>query len=921
MSGKLTKRRSRKIKMSEKVKRDKVERQQRRLAIKQLPIEQQKEVLAADKRAHKMEQLNERREIKALPKKERNERKKEAKVYRKIKNRPRRLIIWSAVALAVVGVTIKVGPTAAHMYTIMSGKNIVINTETVAGEQARAVGKKISREIAAEGITLLKNESDNLPLKDARVNVFGTAAFNFRYGGGGSGGIDTSAAVNLFDGLKQADVSYNQTLRQFYEDLPEVKQAQATKNESGMMQVVKSMLSGTDEDEPTIDYLKKDVIKQAQAYSDNAVILLASSGVESSDMSQKQLQMTKNKRVLIQTVAANFDNITVVVNAGNALELGYLEEFPQIKSIVWVGTPGPYGTEALGDVLAGKVNPSGRLTDTYAYDSQSAPATENFGDYKYSNLKQSYVNYQEGIYIGYRFYETYYKDDEVGYHKAVQFPYGHGLSYTDFDWKIVDKQLNEDKITVKVAVTNTGKQAGKDVVQLYYSAPYTKGGLEKSAVVLGAFGKTKLLQPGQKQTLTLSYATNDMASYDSGKAEGYVLDKGDYQLKLAKNVHDSTLGFTYKVPKTKVVKTDSATGTTIKNQFEASEAGLTYLSRSDWKGTYPSDKERDDKAPQFVLDELAKQPTDSKLPLPKFEQDNQLQLADLKGLAYDDPKWELFLDQFTKEELIDYVVNGAYETKAIERLGVPSAMLLDGPAGLNSFFKKFKAASYPSENVLAATWNEQLGYDMGEAIGKEAKVYGVHGWYAPAVNLHRTAMGGRNFEYFSEDPVLSGKMGAAVIKGAQEQDIIVFMKHFAMNDQETNARSGLYVWGNEQSIRELHLRPFEIAVKEGKTLGTMSSFSLINGKWAGGNSELLNNVLRDEWGFEGVVSSDAVFGFMHADDAIVAGNDLMLDTMSAPKNVKRIKTAYESDPSGTAVGLRTSVHNIMYALLQTYLIK
>lgn len=921
MSDKLTKRRSRKIKMSEQLSRDIAERQERRLAIKQLPLAQQKEALAADKRARKRARLNDKRALKALPKAEWNERKKEAKVYRKIKNRPRRLIIWSAVALVVVGVAIKIGPTAAHMYTIMSGKNVVINTETPAGEKARALGNKVSREIAAEGIVLMKNEVNNLPLKDARVNVFGTAAFNFRYGGGGSGGIDTSAAVNLFDGLKQADVSYNQELRQFYEALPEVKKAQATQNDSGMMQVVKSMISEHDEDEPAIAYLKEQVIKQAQDYSANAVILLASSGVESSDMRQEQLQLTKNKRALIQTVAANFDNVTVIINAGNALELGYLEEFPQIKSIVWVGTPGPYGTAALGDVLAGKVNPSGRLTDTYAYDAKSAPATENFGDYKYSNLKQSYVNYQEGIYIGYRYYETYYKDDEVGYHKAVQFPYGHGLSYTDFDWEIVDKQLTADKITVEVAVTNTGKRAGKDVVQLYYSAPYTNGGLEKSAVVLGAFGKTKLLQPEEKQTLILSYSTNDMASYDANKEAAYVLEAGDYQLKLAQNVHQSTLDFTYKVPQTKVIKIDAVTGTTIKNQFAASEADLTYLSRADWQGTYPSDKANNHRAPQFVLDELAKKPTDSKLTMPQFEQDNQLKLADLKGLAYDDPKWEQFLDQFTKEELIDYVVNGAYQTEAIDRLGVPSAMLLDGPAGLNSFFKKFKAAAFPSENVLAATWNNQLGYEMGEAIGKEAKVYGVHGWYAPAVNLHRTSMGGRNFEYFSEDPVLSGKMGAAVIKGAQAQDIIVFMKHFAMNDQETNARSGLYVWANEQSIRELHLRPFEIAVKEGETLGTMSSFSLINGKWTGGNTELLNHVLRDEWGFEGVVSSDAVFGFMHADNAIVSGNDLMLDTMSAPKNVKRIKAAYEADPSGTAIGLRTSVHNIMYALLQTYLIK
>lgn len=913
----MNEKKERKLKIAKQVKTDKELAKKQRLMSKNLTVTERDELKKKAKAVKKVTQ----EEFKTLSKSVKKQRKKDAKLYRKIKNRPRNLMIWSVVALAVVGVGIKVGPTAAHMYSVMTGKNITINTETPAGEKARAAGNEVARKIANEGIVLMKNEDRSLPLDDKTVNVFGTASFDFRYGGGGSGGIDTSEAVNLFDGLKNAGIEYNKQLYQFYTELDEVKALQKQKNENGLTQVLKSMVSGTDKDEPNVSYLKDNVLKQAKDYSDNAVVLLTSSGVESSDMSEEQLRLTANKKALIKKVAENFENVTIVVNAGNALELGYLEEFPQIKSIVWVGIPGPFGTEALGDVLAGKVNPSGRLTDTYAYNSQSAPATENFGDYNYTNLKQSFVNYQEGIYIGYRFYETYYKGDEQGYQKAVQFPYGHGLSYTTFDWKVASQKMTDKKISVEVEVTNTGKVAGKDVVRLYYSAPYTKGGLEKAAVALGAYDKTKELQPGEKQTLKLSFATNDMASYDSQTEEAYVLDEGKYQLKLAKNVHDKGKKLTYEVAKRQVIKEDSATGTTIKNQFEASEAGLTYLSRDDWKGTYPSDKKINDEAPQFVLDDLAKTPTDSKLDMPAFGKDNGLKLSDLKNLAHDDPKWEQFLDQFTKDELINYVVKGAYQTEAIDRLGIPASMLLDGPAGLNSFFKKFKAASFPSENVLAATWSNALGYEMGEVVGKEAKVYGVHGWYAPAVNLHRTAMGGRNFEYFSEDPLLSGKMGAAVIKGAQEQDIIVFMKHFAMNDQEKNARSGLYVWGNEQSIRELHLRPFEIAVKEGKNLGTMSSFSMINGKWAGGNTELLNDVLRDEWGFKGMVSSDAVFGFMHADDAIVAGNDLMLDTMSAPKNIKRIEQAYKADPSGTALGLRTSVHNILYALLQTYLIK
>lgn len=913
------KRRARKALISQQVKKDKEATKAKKIIWQTLPDDEKRAAKESIKQLKKSEKQTYKVELKKLDKKERREHKKEHKIYRKIKNRPRRLIGWSLVGLFILFIGVKFGPTVTSMYAVMSGSKLHINTETSAGERARNHGNKISEEVANEGIVLLKNEDKSLPLEDKKINVFGVSAFNFRYGGGGSGGSDTSNAVNLFDGLKNAGIEYNSKLYDFYQELPEVAKAEAGKNESGLLQVAKSMLAPSDDDELAISYLKDKVVKESKDFSENALIVLTSSGVESSDMSKEELELTANKKALIKKICENFENVTIVVNAGNALELGYLEEFPQIKSVLWVGTPGPFGTKSLGNVLAGNLNPSGRLTDTYVYDNDSAPATENFGNYQYDNLDQAFVNYQENIYIGYRFYETYYEGNEAGYKKAVLYPYGHGLSYSTFDWKVTKKDFSKDKMTVSVEVTNVGDVAGKDVVQLYYSAPYSKGGLEKSAIVLGAYGKTKLLKPGEKETLELSYATNDMASYDQIKEEAYVLDAGNYQIKLARNVHDIAEVFDYEIAEQKIIKEDAVTGTVIENKFEKSLGDLDYLSRSDWEGTYPSDKKMNHTAPQFVLDEVAKKTTDSKLTMPIFGADNGIQLADLKGLEHDDPKWEKFLDQFTAEELIDYMANGAYQTNEIKRLGVPSSVLLDGPAGINSFFKPVKAAAFPTEIVLAATWNNELAYEMGEAVGKEAKAYGVHGWYAPAVNLHRTSMGGRNFEYFSEDPLLSGKMGASVISGAQNQGIIVFMKHFAMNDQETNARSGLYVWGNEQSIRELHLRPFEIAVKEGKTLGTMSSFSLINGKWAGGNSELLNDILRDEWGFEGVVSSDAVFGFMHADKAVVAGNDLMLDIMSIPTNTKRLEKAYKADPSGTAIGLRTSAHNTMYALLQTYL--
>lgn len=904
--------------IKEQYKADKAQQVVRKREFKEMVEEDRVQAKKDDQVAKQQAKASYKTELKQASKAERKVLKKERKIYRKIKNTPIRRSIWVVVLGLVLFVGVKFGPTIGDMYTTMSGKGIDLTTNTPAAKAAREAGESVSEEIANEGIILLKNEEQHLPLADKKMNVFSTAAFNFRYGGGGSGGSDTSRAISLFDGLKNAGIEPNEKLRSFYEELPEIKDM-ATAGGTGLIQVVKSMSAKGSDDEPTIDYLTEEVLKEAQSYSNNAMILIASSGVESSDMAPEELKLTENKRQLIAKVSETFENVTIVINSGNTLELGFIEEFPQIKSVLWVGTPGPYGTNALGNVLTGKTNPSGRTTDTYAYDISSAPATENFGNYEYENLDKAFVNYQEGIYIGYRYYETFYENDEAAYQKAVQYPFGYGLSYTDFAWKVTDKEFNDKEIKVAVEVTNTGKVSGKEVVQLYYSAPYLAGSLEKSAISLGAYGKTQFLAPGEKEIIELSFPTNNMASYDSAKEEAYVLDQGKYQIKLARNVHEITESFDYEIAKRKVIKVDLTTGTTLENKFAEGAGEFDYLTREDWEGSYPSDKDLNHQAPQFVLDEVAKEPTDSKLPMPAYGKDNGLKLADLKGLAYSNPKWDEFLDQLTKEEMVNYVTHGAYKTDEIDRLGIPGTVLLDGPAGINFFFKKTEAASYPTEVVLASSWNDALAYKMGEAVGNESRAYGIHGWYAPGMNLHRTAQGGRNFEYFSEDPIISGKMAGGLISGAQDQGVIVFMKHFAMNDQETNARSGLYVWANEQSIRELHLKPFEMTVKEVNVLGAMSSFSYINGKWSGANPELLNDVLRDEWGFEGFVSSDAVFDFMHADDAIVSGNDLMLDIMSASTNKKRVEKAYKKDPSGTAKGLRDSTKRVLYTILKTYL--
>lgn len=914
------KKQAKKKEIVQKVKADKAKLKEQKRKMVAMPEAERKAAIEQDKQLRKEQKQQRKIELKALGRKDRREMKKEAKQYKKIKNRPRRIAGWSIAAAIAIFLFVQFGPIASGLIDALTGKHITAVTDLPEALAAREQGGKIAEEIANEGIVLLKNEEGQLPLQDKKVNVFGVAALELRYGGGGSGSGDTSRAVNLFKGLENAGISYNTKLYELYQDVG-AEAGVGAKASTGITQVVKGMLGLNSSDEPFIDYLSDEAMEQAKAYSDNAIIVIASESTEASDATAEQLKLTENKRALIEKVANSFKNVTIIVNAGNALELGFVEEYEAIKSVLWIGTPGPYGANALGNILAGNINPSGRITDTYVYDNSSSPASENFGDYKYDNLKYSFLNYQEGIYVGYRFYETFFLNDEAGYKNTVLYPYGHGLSYTDFEWKVLNQSLSEEKIELQVEVKNTGDRAGKDVVQVYYSAPYIAGGTEKSAIELATYAKTSLLEAGQSEVLMLSFSAEEMASYDMNVEEAYVLDSGTYSIKVARNVHDIVASYELELAQKKVFKEDKDTKTAYENRFDLAKGDITYLSRNDWKNTYPSDENISHEAPEYVLDAFSKKPEASKQEMPTVDADNGIKLEDLKGLDFDDPKWATFLDQLTMDEMIDYVANGAYRTMAIDRLGVPKTLLMDGPAGFSYFFKPIEAASYPSEIVIAATWNNDLAYRMGEAVGKEARAYGIQGWYSPGMNIHRTAQGGRNFEYFSEDPVLSGKMAASMINGAEDQGIIAFMKHFALNDQETNARSGNLIWANEQAIREIYLKPFEITVKESSPLGAMSSFSIIGTKWAGANSVLLNDILRKEWGFEGFVSSDAVFGFMKAPDAVVAGNDLMLDIMTPSKNVKLLKEAYKKDPSGIANGVRTSVHHVLYTILQTYLFK
>ena len=805
-------------------------------------------------------------------------------------------------------------PIVHNLSTIMSQE---YTDQTEEAKAAREAGEKFATEISDEGIILLKNENDLLPLVNKKVNIFGDDAYNFKYSGGGSGAVDLTNCVTLFQGLEMAGVEINPVLHKMYQSMGLDETATGSNN---LFAMLTSFLFGAKtEDINSNDYLTAEVLAGAKAYSDQAIVVLSNDVVESSDCSLEALKLTENRKELIRTVAENFEHVIVIVNVGNATELGIVDEYDSIEAVVWTGIPGTKGCISLGKVLTGEVNPSGRLVDTYAYDVSSAPASENFGDYKYENIGgMGFINYEEGIYVGYRYYETRYLGDEEAYWKAVQYPFGHGLSYTQFAWETESFEVTGETVTWQVKVTNTGDRSGKDVVQLYFSAPYIPGGIEKSAIELAAYDKTSLLQPGESEVLTISYDLRDMSSYDMITEQAYVLDSGTYEIKLARNVHNIVEVKTHSVEEKVVYKTDDATGVEIENRFDYANGDLTYLSRNDWEGTYPTDEDTNYTASNELLaaiDEY-KNPEISTDAIPITGADNGIKLSDLKGLDYDDPMWEKFLDQFTYKELKSFFSEGGWHSNAIDRLGIPSTRMLDGPAGINSMFVPVSAAAYPTEMMVASTWNDDLAYQLGAHIGAEAVAYDIQVWYAPAMNLHRTSQGGRNFEYYSEDPVLSGMMAAATIRGAQDKGVIVTIKHFVLNNEETNARSGIYCWINEQAFRELYLRPFELSVKEGGANGAMSAFTHIGHKWSGANPELLNDVLRGEWGFTGIVSTDACMpgGFMDAGLACRNGNDLMLD-MGLGGCAKSVDAAYKADPAGVLKGLRECAHNICYSIL------
>ena len=771
--------------------------------------------------------------------------------------------------------------------------------------------RALAVEIESEGVVLLKNDDGALPLTGKRVNVFGAGSVQPFYGGAGSGAVTSDDPVSLYGALETAGIAFNPSLKKLYEK--HVRAVSPKTDNTVINNLLQLALAKSELDEMPVKYLTDAVMQQATAFSDTALLVISRTSAEGRDLSADTLRLSEEETRLVEKVTSAFSKVIVVFNTGNVMEMGWLDAYDSIKAALLVWIPGEFGFEGAAKVLSGEVSPSGKLADTVAYRIDDHPSSACFGSHAYDN-GDHYVEYSEGIYVGYRYFETFAPD-------KVQFSFGYGLSYTVFEKTDASFVRAGDTIQVQVTVCNTGGCPGKEVVQLYYSAPYTPGGIEKSAVVLGAFTKTKLLSPGESERVTLSLPLREMASYDQADKQAYVLDAGDYRLFLGDNVRSPYAEATFRLKKA-VYNTDETTDAPIRNLFASANNGLSILSRKD--GAVPALRQLTADDAVKNKDVLPTPATGGEAPKTGVRYDKPITLRDV---AADESKWETFLDQLKLDEMIDLVIHSGYETQAVARLGIPATEDNDGPSsikGRHGLVYVDSGTAYPCETAIACTWNAALAERLGEGVGKEAADMGEDVWYAPAVNLHRNPMGGRNFEYFSEDPLLSGVCGAAIIRGANRYELVTTVKHFVMNDQESN-RGGLFTWADEQTIRELYLRAFERPVKEGGTVGVMSAYNRIGNDWCGASSALLQDLLRKEWGFDGYVISDYSSnftgkGYMSPVLAVYNGNDTMLTgiwSLQKPSHVIAMREAYRRDPVGFGTALREAVRHLCKGKMHT----
>ena len=812
---------------------------------------------------------------------------------------------------------------------------------------------EVAEEIMEDGIVLLKNES-LLPLNETKkLNIFGWESINPAYGGAGSGGInDLYDIVSLNQGLENAGFSINQELVDFYNNYGADNPEMSIQKQSWTLP------------EPPVDTYDDELIESAKEYSDVAVVVLsrkAGEGHNDIPMDVKKaaydnnsdeyddfpegehyLQLSQTERDMVDMVCSNFDNVIVIYNGANQFELGFADEYPQIKSVVWCPGTGNVGFNALGKVFSGEVNPSGKTPDTFIYDMTTAPWWNNAEKIEYTNLADmavegmnagtaqvyapAFTNYVEGIYVGYKYYETAAQEGAIDYDKTVQYPFGYGLSYTEFEQKMGELEEKDGQISVDVEVTNTGDVAGKDVVEVYYKPPYTNGGIEKSSANLIEFEKTNLLQPGESQTVTVTFSIEDMASYDENNAKAYVLEKGDYVISINSDSHTVLDQKTYTADKDVVYKGENkraSDDTAATNVFEDAKGDVTYLSRADHFANYeeatvaPASAELGEPyVSEYHLNSNFDKTTylNDEDVMPTTGADNGLTLADMRDADYDDPRWEKLLDQLTVDEMANMIAMAGYQTAAMDSVGKVATLDFDGPAAINNNFTGVGSIGFPIEVVVASTWNKELAQAWGECMGKISQEMGAEGWYAPGMNTHRTAFGARNYEYFSEDGVLAGNMGAKAVEGARKYGVYSYIKHFAL--YEGNAKM-VSVWSNEQAIREIYLKPFEISVKQSGANAIMVSWSFLGDKWTGESSNLINTVLRDEWGFRGMALTDFFrnngHGFMNADAALANGVDAMLSTFNGEEN----NVANPEHPT-SVLQMRNACKNVMYTVVSSW---
>ena len=865
----------------------------------------------------------------------------------------RKIVHSESWLVALVGIVVAVsmmltGPLSTLLNNATTTKYMLSDTTV-------SKANELAKEVQSEAITMLKNDDSNLPLSGKKVNVFGWGSTNPVYGGTGSGSMSKQyKTVSLLDGMKQAGLKTNTELSKLYTDY------RKDRPEVGMF-----AQDWTLPEVPAKQYSDK-LVSDAKDFSDEAVVVLTRVGGEGADLptdmkakgityknnskdyddfqkGESFLQLSKTERDMIDLVTSNFKKVTLVYNGANTFQFDFLNDYPQIQSVVWCPPASQTGFSALGEVLAGETNPSGKTSDTFLKDLTKSVSYNNFGKFEYTNMADKaakykgftgddvtaipgFVNYSEGIYVGYKFYETASDEGLINYDDTVAFPFGYGLSYTSFDQKLDSVKYKGGKVTVTATVTNTGDKAGKDVVEAYYNPPYTDGGIEKASKNLAGFEKTKELQPGESQKVTVKFDDDDMASYDYKGAKAYVLEKGDYDISIQSDSHHVIDHKAITVKDTVTYDSDSNTHngdkTVATNQFDDVAGDVTYLSRADHFANY---KEATAAPTNFKMSDKAKETfyNNSNYDPKKFDKDsdkmpttgakNGLKLSDMYGKDYDDADWDKLLDQLTFDDMDNLIANGGYGTPAVKSVGKIQLTDADGPASLNNNFTGVGSIGFPASTAFACTWNRDLAKQFGEMIGDMAHDMHVAGWYAPAMNIHRSAFSGRTFEYFSEDSLLSGAMASNEIAGAKSKGVYSFMKHFALNDQETNRTNMVCTWANEQSIRETYLKPFEMSVKEGGAQAVMSSFNYIGNTYAGADSALLQTVLRGEWGFKGFVLTDYFggYGYQNADQEVRAGNDSMLATTKITNHI--------TDKSATSVkAMRQAAHNILYTAANSW---